>query len=272
MPKGQNTASSITTGMGVASGIASTIPGIGPAIGAGLGLGSQFISWILGSDKYDWKAWEKNQLAGIDREYNTSLNNATSTARKTANATIGEATNKQAMAGGVSGISNPGRLNAQTYANIAQNRDDAITSITNALEQNRSAMKSAVIRESAQGQMQEDFNAPTALTYIDNFVKSLQSPVMQEGIGAIIGGVGKGINSLFSGKTSSFSDKGYGAAFDRGTGGMAQGDGINTDIGFTGNKFNPVGPINWATPNPINQSPMVGIMRYLNRNKQPFIF
>lgn len=191
----------ITPAIGLAGNVASMIPGMG-AISGILGLGGNVLSWILGTDEFDWEGWKKNQLAGIDREYDTSLSNATSVAHKTANATIGEATNKQAMAGGVAGINNPGRLNAQTYANVAQNRDDAITSITNGLEQNRAAMKSAVIREASQGQMQEQFNQPTTIDYMNNLLGTLQTPVGQEGVGAIVSGIGKGadwLGNLFRG-------------------------------------------------------------------------
>ena len=195
MPKGQGgTGKDIANVMGVASGPASVIPGIGPILGAGLGLGSQVLSWILGQDKFDWNEWKNKQKSGINANYDTSLTRATGQAQRTMNATIGETTNAQGMASGVAGMSGTGRINAQTYSNIAQNRDQAVTGITNALEQNRASMLSAVEREAAQGSQEEDFNAPNAMTYIDNFTKSLQTPMMQEGIGGIIGGLGKGAN------------------------------------------------------------------------------
>lgn len=193
-------------GMGLASQAASSIPGIGSVLGAGIGLGSQVLSWILGSDKTDWDAWKRKQQAGINAQYNESEVKALNQAQKTANATIGETTNAQALASSVSGMSSPGRINAQVYSNIAQNRDRAQTSIVNGLEQNRAAMLSAVERSAAENEARENANAPTAIDYIGNLVNTLQSPVMQEGIGAIIGGIGKGgsfIGNLFKNKKGS---------------------------------------------------------------------
>lgn len=254
--------------LGLAGNIASMIPGMGAVTGL-LGIGGNVLSWIFGSDKFDWEGWKKRQISEIDREYDTSQSNAVRTANKTANATIGEATNKQGMAGGVAGINNVGRLNAQTYANIAQNRDDAVTSITNALEQNRAAMKSAVIRQAAEGDMQEDFNAPTSLDYINNLLGTLSTPVGQEGVGAIIGGLGKTgsvIGNLFKGKQG--IDLGVGSGIDKGDGTKASGFGNNFPLQMTG-KFGMVNQVPFANSNTSN-SPY--IMNFFKNNKQPFSF
>jgi len=255
--------------LGLAGNIASMIPGMGAATGL-LGIGGNVLSWILGSDKYDWEKWKKEQMGEIDANYNKSLGNATQTAIKTANSTIGEATTKQGMAGGVSGINGVGRLAASTYADVAGNRDSAVTGITNALEQNRAAMKSAVTREAASGSMQEDFNAPTTLDYINNLLGTLSTPVGQEGVGAIIGGLGKTgnvIGNLFKGKQG-ITNTGVGSGIDKGIGGNATGFGDNSPLQMTG-KFGMVSQVPFSTSN-ISNSPYV--MNYFKKNKQPFLF
>lgn len=198
MAKEQNTLNNIQTGMGVASPFINAIPGAGQAISAGLSLGSQVLSWILGSKKTDWNKWRQEQQAGINAQYNTSLSNAKESATHIADATIAQAANQQGLAGAVSGVTSPGRLNASVYSQVAQQRDKGIMNITNALEQNRAAMLSSIEREAAQREAQENANAPTTLDYVNNFIGTLQVPAVQEGIGMMAGGIGKGVQSVIN--------------------------------------------------------------------------
>lgn len=194
MGNGQGATSTVNTTLGVASASTSLIPGIGPIAGMAIGMLPQVASWIFGKDKFDWNDWKAKQAQGINTIFDKSIANATGQANKSFNATIGQTTNAQGMASGVAGMSGAGRINAQTYANVAENRDNAVTGITNGLEQNRASMLSAVEREAAQGSMQEDFNAPTGIDYLKSIVEQFQTSVMQEGVGALIGGIGKAGN------------------------------------------------------------------------------
>lgn len=195
-----------TTAANAVAGGLSFIPGFGQIASAGIGLGSQIASWIMGNKKFDWGAWKDEQLRGIDNQYNQSLSNAVGQANKSFNATMGQTTNAQGLAGGISGVNAPGRVNAQTYANVAQNRDNAVTGITNGLEQNRAAMKASVVKEAAQGSQQEDFNAPTALDYLSNLTKIL-TPQNLDNLAMLGGGVLGGIGSLFTGGNGNTPNK-----------------------------------------------------------------
>ena len=182
--------------IGAASAVASMIPGVGPIAGLALGLLPQVASWIFGSDNIDYEALKKRDLAQNQAVFDSGLRKGTEQANKSFNATIGQTTNAQGMASGVAGMSGQGRINAQTYANVAENRDNAVTGLTNGLTQNLNAANMATIRDYSQLGAQQEQNAPTALTYLENFTNSMKTPVMQEGVGALIGGIGKGAGWL----------------------------------------------------------------------------
>lgn len=194
--------------LGLGSEIAAGLSFLSPVMGA-VGIGSNILSWILGNDKYDWNKWAEEQKAKVSTDYDSSLKKMEQRTANLADATIGQATNTQGMAGGVAGISSAGtgRLQAQTYANIAGQRDQAIASITNAMENQKANALAAVDKAAYQGSMAEDFNSPNAVTYANNFIKSLQAAPAQDFLGTLFGGGYMGIKSFFQGGSNNKTSK-----------------------------------------------------------------
>jgi len=193
--------------MGLGSTLAGGLSFLSPILGAA-GMAGNVLSWILGDDKFDWNKWRDEQADKVSSRYNEGKQEMEKKAYNLADATIGQATNAQGMAGSTAGINSAGtgRLNAQVYSNIAQGRDQTIASATNAMENQKANALAAIDRAAAQGDMAEAFNAPNAITYADNFVKTLQTGPAQDFLGTLFGGGYMGLKSLFSGNNTNNSN------------------------------------------------------------------
>lgn len=195
--------------------------------------GGSFLPILLNKDP-NFAGMKRQAIDDIESTYTRTKNEAVETAYNLADATIGEATNAL-QAGSVAGVSGAGtgRLNAATYARVAENRDTGVQKIVNALAQNKAAMLSSRLNQIEDAQLEYDKVKPNMATGFTNFIKGLPASI----------GIGMELQDFFKGKTTIPKIKpNVGEAIDKGTS-------INASMGGTGlpTQFKELNKINRIT-------------------------
>jgi hypothetical protein len=187
--------------------------------------GGSFLPILFNKDP-DFAGMKRQAIDDIESTYGRAKDEAVKTAYNLADATIGEATNAL-HAGNIAGTSGAGtgRLNAATYARIAENRDTGVQKIVNALAQNKAAMISSRLNAIEDQQLEYDKVKPNMATGFTNFIKGLPASI----------GIGMELQDFFKGSTKlpkTVPNMRIGEAIDKGTSTVASmgGTGLPTQF------------------------------------------